>query len=45
MPASYVVAPANENEKRHFKKIATQAKERFPNARLQVGDPQYSRYG
>ena len=42
MPASYVVAPANQNEKKHFKALATQAKERFPGARLHVGDPQYS---
>ena len=41
MPVAYVVASANENEKRHFKTIATEAKQRFPRARLHVGDPQY----
>ena len=42
MPVAYVAAPANQNEKKHFKALATEAKERFPNARLHVGDPQYS---
>jgi hypothetical protein len=42
MPAAYVVASANENEKRHFKKVASEARERFPNARWHVGDSQYS---
>ena len=42
MPVSYVVASANENEKRHFKKVASEAKERFPNVKRHVGDPQYS---
>lgn len=42
MPVAYVAAPANENEKRHFKTLAAEAKQRFPNARLHVGDPQYS---
>jgi hypothetical protein len=42
MPVAYVVASANENEKRHFKKVASEARERFPNARWHVGDSQYS---
>jgi hypothetical protein len=42
MPASYAVASANENEKKHFKAIALEAKKRFPNARYHIGDPQYS---
>ena len=42
MPVAYVAAPANQNEKRHFKTIATEAKQRFPRAQLHVGDPQYS---
>jgi len=42
MPTAYLVAPANENEKRHFKEVASEAKERFPNARWHVADNQYS---
>jgi len=42
MPAVYLVASANENEKRHFKPVASKAKERFPNARWHVADNQYS---
>ena len=38
LPAAYVVAPANENEKRHFKEVASKAKERFPNAKWHVAD-------
>ena len=45
MPAAYLVAPANENEKRHFKTVASKAKERFPNARWHVADNQYSSKG
>jgi len=41
-PVAYVVASANENEKRHFKKVASEARERFRNARWHVGDSQYS---
>ena len=37
--------PANENEKRHFKKVASKAKERFPNARWHAADSQYSSEG
>jgi hypothetical protein len=42
MPAAYLVASANENEKRHFKPVASKAKERSPNARWHVADNQYS---
>ena len=42
MPTAYLVASANENEKRHFKEVASKAKERFPNARWHVADNQYS---
>lgn len=42
MPTAYVVAPANENEKRHFKKVSSKARERFPNARWHVAGNQYS---
>ena len=42
MPTAYLVAPANENEKRHFKLVASKAKERFPNAKWHVVDNQYS---
>lgn len=42
MPTAYLVAPANENEKKHFKEVASRAKERFPNARWHVADNQYS---
>ena len=42
MPVAYAVAPANMNEKRHFKAVASKARERFPNARRHVGDPQIS---
>ena len=37
-----MVAPANENEKKHFKKVSSKARERFPNARWHVADNQYS---
>ena len=42
MPTAYLVAPANENEKRHFEEAASKARERFPNARWHVADNQYS---
>ncbi|MCJ7572911.1 transposase [Candidatus Bathyarchaeota archaeon] len=42
MPTAYLVRPANENEKRHFKDVASKVKERFPNARWHVADNQYS---
>jgi len=42
LPAAYIVRPANENEKRHFKALALKAKERFPNAKWHVADSQYS---
>ncbi len=42
MPTAYLVRPANENEKKHFKEVASKAKERFPNARWHVADNQYS---
>jgi len=32
-PVTYIVRPANENEKRHFKFLASKAKGRFPNAK------------
>jgi hypothetical protein len=35
------VAPANENEKKHFKKVSSKARERFPNAKWHVADNQY----
>jgi len=41
-PQPSLVAPANENEKRHFKEVASKAKERFPNAKWHVADNQYS---
>ena len=45
MPTAYLVRPANEDEKRHFKKVASEAKERFRNARWHVADSQYSDEG
>jgi len=42
MPTAYLVAPANMNEKRHFKTVASKARERFPNAKWHVADNQYS---
>jgi len=45
MPTAYVVAPANENEKKHFKKIASKVRERFPNAKWHMADNQYSSKG
>jgi len=36
------VAPATENEKKHFKEVASKARERFPNAKWHVADNQYS---
>lgn len=42
MPSAYLARPANENEKRHFKRIASKARERFPNARWHIADSQYS---
>ena len=42
MPVFYVVATAYKNEKRHFKAVASEARERISNARWHVGDPQYS---
>jgi hypothetical protein len=42
LPVAYVVASANENEKRHFKAVASKVKQRFPHARWHVGDSQYS---
>jgi hypothetical protein len=42
LPTVYTLKPANENEKRHFKKVASKAKERFRNARRHVADSQYS---
>lgn len=42
MPTAYLVAPANENEKKHFEEVASKARERFPNAKWHVADSQYS---
>ena len=42
MPTAYAVRPANDNEKRHFKAIASEAEERFPNARWHIADSQFS---
>jgi len=41
-PVAYTVRPANENEKLHFKALASKAKKRFPNARWHIADSQYS---
>jgi len=42
LPVAYVVRPANENEKLHFKFLALKTKERFPNAKWHIADSQYS---
>ncbi len=42
LPLAFIAASANDNEKRHFKEVASKTKERFPNAKWHVADNQYS---
>jgi hypothetical protein len=41
-PTAYTLRPANENEKPHFKALASAAKGRFRNAEWHIADTQYT---